>query len=210
MRGDTTSYVPHRTGIYALLWLFALAELGLTGYRIHHTRSLAGVYDPIVAELLVTALLTLLWIPFTILFHHRGAGTRAGDGGAANTGAGAGAGARPGFSLLHGETFLNLVLWLMWLIGGAIATNKWPNSLQTPPGKQGHVLRAIVALAWIAFGLLTLAKALAAMEYAALRARGAGAGVGAAGVGEKGVAGAPAAGPGVNGAGPGVNGAGAV
>ncbi|KLO17786.1 hypothetical protein SCHPADRAFT_900338 [Schizopora paradoxa] len=49
-----------------LQWLFSLILLGLTGYRIHHTKGLPNgfdFYDPVIAELLVTAIFTLLWVP---------------------------------------------------------------------------------------------------------------------------------------------------
>ncbi|THH05654.1 hypothetical protein EW145_g4638 [Phellinidium pouzarii] len=152
----------------SLKWLTALAELGVTAFRIHHTNSVAGFYDAIIAELLVTSLLTLLWVPFTLLFH-RSAGT-------VGSGAGSSSG-RSRVSPLHAETGGNSILWLMWLVGGSIATHKWPNRILAGFGKQGSVLLAIVALAWIAFGLLTLAKMFGMMEYAAARALDGGAGI---------------------------------
>ena len=32
-------YSSPRPGLYGLLWVIALVELGLTGYRVHHTKS---------------------------------------------------------------------------------------------------------------------------------------------------------------------------
>lgn len=106
-----TSYVPHRWAIYSLLWCAAVVELALTAFRIHHTRSLFGTHDAIVAELLVTSILTILWVPVTLLFHRSA-------GGVGGTGTGAGTALSP----RHGETGGNLILWIMWLVGAAIAT----------------------------------------------------------------------------------------
>lgn len=38
------SYVPHRRLLYGLLWLTAVAELGLTAFRIHSTRRAFGTH----------------------------------------------------------------------------------------------------------------------------------------------------------------------
>ncbi|KAI5118796.1 hypothetical protein M0805_005024 [Coniferiporia weirii] len=176
------SYVPFRAFFYALLWLTALSELGDTGYRLHHTNTSAGFYDPIVVELLVTSVLTLIWIPCTFLTHSsagtigRGAG-RSGRGARAGAGNGAGTGSPHGPR--HAETAGNLILWTMWLVGAAIATNKWPNRTAVGRGREGSVLMSIVALSWIAFGFLTLAQAFVMMEYAAARVFNGGASSGA-------------------------------
>ncbi|KAI5115826.1 hypothetical protein M0805_001986 [Coniferiporia weirii] len=174
MRSD--SYVPHRGLLYTLLWLSALVELGLTGYRLHHTDSFGGFYNPIIVELLVTSVLTLLWIPLTMLFH-RAAGTLGSGGNAATTG-------RSRHGSLFGENGGNFVLWVMWLVGAAITTHHWPNRTLAGSGRQGTVLLTIVAFSWIPFALLTLAMMFISMEHAAVRAlntggAGTGAGVGA-------------------------------
>ncbi|KAL5525441.1 hypothetical protein ACEPAF_9311 [Sanghuangporus sanghuang] len=155
------SYVPHRRLLYALLWMIAVVELGLTAFRIHHTRSLFGFYDRVIAELLVVSILTILWAPLTLLLHRSALGS-----------AGATGTQRRGFGFLHGETSGNLILWIMWLVGAAIATNHWPTRALAGPGKQGRILTTIIALAWVEFALLTLAKMFAAMEYAALNSAG--------------------------------------
>ncbi|KAH8102349.1 hypothetical protein DFH11DRAFT_400954 [Phellopilus nigrolimitatus] len=167
MRRDTGSYVHHRATLYALLWLFAVSEFGLTSYHIFHTNTSAGFYgdasatfvqrsaltsaaDPIAVELLFTALITLLWIPYTVFFHHRPmAAFSAGN----NTLKSTRVGARAGFSLLQGESYLKYVLSIMWPVGALVATS----SLQTPLEKEGLILLAIVAFAWIPYGLLMLA-----------------------------------------------------
>ena len=60
----------------------------------------------------------------------------------------------------------------MWLVGAAIATNRWPTRTLAGPGKQGAILTTVIALAWVEFGLLSLAKMFAAMEYAAISTAG--------------------------------------
>ena len=62
----------------------------------------------------------------------------------------------------------------MWLVGAAIAAHNWPNRLFAGPGNEGRILITIVALAFVEFGLMTLAKTAALMEYAALGASGGG------------------------------------
>ena len=106
--------------------------------------------------MLVTSILTIIWVPVTFIFHRglfRSEST---------------SNKRLGF--LHGETARSLILWIMWLVGGAIATNKWPNRAYAGPGKQGSILLTIIAFAWMIFGFLTIAKVFSAMEYAAIRA----------------------------------------
>jgi hypothetical protein len=224
------SYTGRRLLLYSLLWIVSVVELSLTAYRIHHTkkafrvgfygtnsfpslgfRPLSGpcsathrshfiffLTDPIVVELLVTSILTILWIPATIAML---VGSRAAVGGT-----GSASSARHPF--FPHELGGNFILWVMWLVGAAIATvrpisypwtqlflfclifsiasfvsclqNKWPNRVQTPPGHQGAILRTIVAFAWIPFGLLTLAKVFGAMHHASASST---AGTGSAGYG---------------------------
>ncbi|KAI5117620.1 hypothetical protein M0805_001220 [Coniferiporia weirii] len=170
------SYVFHRAALYALLWTASIVELGLTGYRVRHTKSAAGFYgtllppplpepdkrpeeqtitnstpaDPIVVELLVTAALTLLWLPISGLAHLRKARDLS-----------------SGLGPLRGESAGNFVLWVMWLVGAAIATNKWPNKTLAGTGKEAHLLLGIVAFAWLPFAALSLAKVFVLMQYAA-------------------------------------------
>ncbi|KAH8110948.1 hypothetical protein DFH11DRAFT_1513714 [Phellopilus nigrolimitatus] len=151
-------YVFHRSALYSLLYAASVVELGLTGFRIHHTKSTAGFYDPIVVELLVTSALTLLWIPVTVFAHLRGSRNAESSG----------------FAPLHGESGGNFVLWVLWLVGGAIITHKFPNATLAGGGKEGHILLTIVAFAWIAFSALSLGKIFVLLQYATLKAEGAG------------------------------------
>ncbi|KAL5520179.1 hypothetical protein ACEPAG_9392 [Sanghuangporus baumii] len=161
------SYVPHRGALYGLLWTMAVIELGLTAYRIHYTNNTFDTYDPIIVELLVTSILTITWIPVILLTLRGILGP-----------------SRKRLGFLHRESSRNLILWIMWLVGGAIATHKWPRRSFAGPGKQGRILTTIIAFAWIEFGLLTLVKVFSAMEYAAKNASGGG-GLGSAHAREK-------------------------
>ncbi|EJD06316.1 uncharacterized protein FOMMEDRAFT_165160 [Fomitiporia mediterranea MF3/22] len=160
------SYVPHRRALYALLWMISVAELGFTAYRIHYTRKNFGTHESIIVELLVVSILTIIWAPLTLIFH-RSAPNSTGSTSTSRSG---------GLGFLHGETTGNFIIWVLWLVGAAIATHNWPTRAIAGPGKQGRILITIVALAWVAFSLLTLAKIGAMMEYSARNAIGGGAG----------------------------------
>ncbi|KAF7377961.1 hypothetical protein MSAN_00220000 [Mycena sanguinolenta] len=156
------SYVPHRRLFYGLIWALAVVELGLTATHIQFTRSHFGTHEAIVAELLVTSILTLLWVPVTLIFHRRAPDL---DGNLNTRGHGR-------FGGLHHESSGNIVLWIMWLVGAAIAAHRWPTRLFTGFGRQGDILLALVAIAFVEFGLMTLVKVLALMEYSALGVSG--------------------------------------
>ncbi|KAJ7244397.1 hypothetical protein B0H12DRAFT_1022493 [Mycena haematopus] len=162
------SYVPHRRLFYGLIWALAVAELGLTAAHIQFTRSHFGTHEAIVAELLVTSILTILWVPVTLLFHRRAP--------AVNNNVNARGSSRVGgnsrFGGLHHETSGNLVLWIMWLVGAAIAAHRWPTRSFVGSGRQADILIALIAIAFVEFGLMTLVKVLALMEYSALGVTG--------------------------------------
>ncbi|KAJ7799678.1 hypothetical protein B0H14DRAFT_3885965 [Mycena olivaceomarginata] len=147
----------------ALIWAIAAAELGLTATRIHFTRSQISGTTAIVAELLVTSILTLFWVPLTLLFHRRAPGID----NVHNNVDGNLRGNRHRYGGLHHESSGNLVLWIMWLVGAAIAAHRWPTRRAVGFGRQADILITLVALALVEFGLMTLVKVLALMEYSA-------------------------------------------
>jgi len=126
---------------YVTLWVFAACTLGMAAARIHYTLHLpdndplnGGVdfYDPIIAEIIAAASLTLLFAPLLIVRIHRRHDI--------------------GFmSTFGGELIGLMVLFILWIVGAAIATQKW--------GKLGwcHVygacrlLTAIVAFTWMSW-----------------------------------------------------------
>jgi len=168
-------YAVARPFLLALLWLVALIELALTAARIHHTEHLAGFHEPIVAALLATSLITMLWVPYALL-------TNLGRNRFANKSARSG--------LLHEGS--GIIPWIMWLVCTAIFTNDIPAKRFCGVGNQCNLLIAIQAFGWIAFSLLTIYKAMLLMHASAHGLIGGGVGRGGA-FGDKNVA----AGPGV-------------
>jgi len=156
------AYTLTRVFFYAFAWVSAVVLLGLTGYRVHWTRQNLSDHDQIVVELLVTASLTILFAPVIIAQALASRTSR--------------------FTTLTAEFFITGTLWIMYLVGGAIATNKWPSKhiCEANPAvvknvvfgsvvnsKQCHTLLAIVAFAWISFAALTFAGVVALMQWAA-------------------------------------------
>ncbi|KLO11462.1 hypothetical protein SCHPADRAFT_891539 [Schizopora paradoxa] len=144
-------YAVARPFLLVLLWIFSLVELGLTGARINHTEHLAGFHEGIVAALLATAVLTMLWVPYA-LFTNLGRNRYA--GGSVRTG------------LLH-EGGGGLIVWIMWLVCAAIFTNDIPAKRFCGVGRQCDLLIAIQAIAWICFSLLTIYKVMLLMHASA-------------------------------------------
>lgn len=159
---------PLRFALYLALSLFAIALLGLCAARIHHTIGLSrgsvlngGVdfWDPIVVELLTTAILTMLWSWFIMhtIRKRRDSGF---------------------VSKFRDEIIGSTILWIMLLVGAAIATTtsnrpygrKWGNlSACNGISINCRVLTALVAFAWINWITLTILLALAFAHAAANR-----------------------------------------
>ena len=168
--------------------------LGLTGAHIHHTCEF-GYHDPIIAELLSTAVFTILWVPFVFLTLLRPTFGRFRHVDETSMGAerlrGAGA--------FTPEVIGWFVLWVLWLVGVAVSTvsfnanilflsycevihdnffrlyqNKWPSKSICGPGNQCRILTAINAFSWITWSILTIIGALGLAHYASLTGPGAG------------------------------------
>jgi hypothetical protein len=124
-----------RIALYFALSLFAIVLLGLTATRLHDTSHL-GFFDRIVAELLAAAVLAMLWSWFIMHTIHsirvRG----------------------PVTSFAH-EYFGLFILWLMFLVGAAIATHSWGN-LGCLGQFSCDLLTTIVVFAWLCFITTTL------------------------------------------------------
>ena len=43
--------------------MVSVALLGLTAFQVHQTEKFLGIHQPIIVELLVSAILTILWAP---------------------------------------------------------------------------------------------------------------------------------------------------
>ncbi|EPQ55516.1 hypothetical protein GLOTRDRAFT_138422 [Gloeophyllum trabeum ATCC 11539] len=128
-----------RVLLYSWLWLVSAVLLGLTAWRLYYTTHIPlgdplhdGVdfYDPIVAELLATSILTLLWSAYII---HVISGVYE----------------RRLISRFRGELIGLLILFVLWLVGAAIATTYWGNLSWCWVYRPCRVLTALVAFAWI-------------------------------------------------------------
>ncbi|OCB90923.1 hypothetical protein A7U60_g1833 [Sanghuangporus baumii] len=170
--------VPERQALYVVVWAIAAAELGLTAFRVHSSTSTSSTYEPIVAELLAVSVLTVLFMPFIFLFLRRSTyvshSPATGKAETAHTTTSQDevycvVGAALKSLLLNRWTLssLNSIIWVMWLVGAAIATHEWPTRASAGPGEQGRILITTVGLAWSAFGTLTLARYLAVLEISA-------------------------------------------
>ncbi|PBK83908.1 hypothetical protein ARMGADRAFT_1067623 [Armillaria gallica] len=160
MRG-TYNYTLRRVALYALLWPMAVILLGLTAYRIHFTKRQGAGYQPIIVELLVASIFTLLWVPLAMfmIFAERASSSR--DNNASTS--------RAHPKHLPFELLGLGILWLLWLVGAVYTTNRvlpgrnWCGGFS---GKQCNILTAILAFAWIGWSLLTLLGILALMHSA--------------------------------------------
>ncbi|KAJ8085591.1 hypothetical protein PM082_004409 [Marasmius tenuissimus] len=146
-----------RVALYFALSLFSIVLLGLTAARIHYTRNLpegdplnGGInfYDPIVAELLASSILTMLWSWFVIFTIHKRR-------------------ERGFITTFRGELIGSFILWVMLLVGAAIATShrspespdpnaRWGNLSSCRMYKTCRILTALVAFSWITWSTLTI------------------------------------------------------
>jgi len=129
-----------RVALYIVLGLFSVVLLGLTAARIHYTEHLPAsdplnnghnFYDPIIAELLVCALLAMVWCPLVVHMIH-------------------GRNEYRFLSKVWHELVGLSILWIMWLVGAAVATSIWPNLPSfCSHFKACRLLDAILAFAWL-------------------------------------------------------------
>lgn len=135
---------------YVVLWVFSAATLGMTAARLHYTLNLSprdplngGVkfYDRIIVEILTTAGITMLLAPVLIVRIHRRH-----DHGFMST--------------FGGELTVLLFLFILWIVGAAIATQNWGDLAWCHRYGACRLLTAIVAftwMSWIMVFFLTLA-----------------------------------------------------
>jgi len=126
---------------YIILWVFAACTLGMAAARLHYTLHLppndplnGGVafYDRIIAEIIAVAGLTILLAPILIVRIHRRH-----DHGFLST--------------FGGELIGLVILFAMWIVGAAIATQKWGNLGWCHVFGTCRLLTAIVAFTWMSW-----------------------------------------------------------
>ncbi|KAK7455821.1 hypothetical protein VKT23_010855 [Stygiomarasmius scandens] len=134
-----------RIGLYVTLLVFSFILFCLCCARIHYTTTLGPpdplnggrrFYDPSVAELIFTTLVTMMWIAFMLFMFFRRMEL-----------------AFP--RLFRDELIIMLILWLFWLGGTAAATAVWPDLTWCQQFEPCRVLSALLAFAWLGFITLT-------------------------------------------------------
>ncbi|KAJ3559349.1 hypothetical protein NM688_g402 [Phlebia brevispora] len=128
-----------------------------TPARLHYTLHLPSgdplnggndFYDPIVAELLTSAGLTLFWVPWVIHIIHRSYDY--------------------GFGSTFAAEIIGLfILFVMWLVGAAIATTFWGNLHWCHEFLACRLLTTLVAFAWMGWIIIFLLLAISVMFAAA-------------------------------------------
>jgi len=127
-----------RLVLYCFFWIFAVVLLGLTAARIHYTENLSpedplngghGFYDPVIAELLAASIFSMLWSTFAIHAIYM----------------------RCDRLVIHTfavEAIALSMLFMMWLVGTAIATTMWGNLGWCHQYSPCRLLSALVGIAW--------------------------------------------------------------
>ncbi|KAI9442855.1 hypothetical protein BJY52DRAFT_449236 [Lactarius psammicola] len=150
-----------RLALYCILWIFSAALLGLTAARIHYTENLSPddplngghhFYEPVVAELLATGIIAMLWSMFVILAIYM----------------------QRVHLIIHtfaAETIALFVLFVMWLVGTGIATSMWGNLGWCHQYSPCRLLTALVAIAWTGFVFLFFLLGVSLLHILAVRAR---------------------------------------
>ncbi|PCH42806.1 hypothetical protein WOLCODRAFT_89997 [Wolfiporia cocos MD-104 SS10] len=135
-----------RTALYVTLFIFSAVLIGLTAARLHYTTHLkwwdpldGGVpfYDPIVAELLASACISLLWSLFALHVLFPSSRYEYGV-----------------FSSFAAEMVGLFILFLLWLVGAAIASTMWGNLGWCHIYEPCRLLTALVAFAWLGWIML--------------------------------------------------------
>ncbi|KAJ7116457.1 hypothetical protein C8R44DRAFT_792588 [Mycena epipterygia] len=133
-----------RTGLYSIFGVFSLVLFGLTAARLRYTTHLpkgdplnngANFFDPIVVELLFSALLGMIWSVYAILTIHRMREDR-------------------WVYSFASEILVLSILFLLYLVGAAIATTIWGNLSFCQQFRACRILTAMLAFAWMSWIIL--------------------------------------------------------
>jgi len=132
--------------MYGLLALFSFLVLCLSAARLQYTTHLPNddplnhgrsFYDPIVAEILFTVLLTIPWCAFVIYSIHKRY-------------------ENPYLSTFLGEVIGLSVLWLFWIVGASVASTMWGNLGWCQTFQACQILSTLVAFSWLGWLVLSL------------------------------------------------------
>ncbi|KZV92879.1 hypothetical protein EXIGLDRAFT_717843 [Exidia glandulosa HHB12029] len=144
-----------RIFLFVFLWLLACVLLGLSADRIWYTRHLPTgdplnngkpFYDPIIAELLFTTSLAILWIPWILLaIGRRREGLRR-------------------YSFTHSVVGL-FILTVLFIVGAAVSAHFWGGLSWCHRYWQCRILTALVGVAWAA-ALVSLLLFILEFHYA--------------------------------------------
>jgi len=142
------------------LGLFSFILFALSAARIHYTTHLPrgdplnggnDFYDPVVAELLFTTLITMAWSGFIIYCIHRRVENKY-------------------VHTFRGELIGLAVLWLFWIAGAAVASSFWGNLGWCQQFEACRLLTALVAFSWLGWLVLTAIIGISLMFTIANRA----------------------------------------
>ncbi|KAF7317103.1 hypothetical protein HMN09_00445000 [Mycena chlorophos] len=134
-----------RTSLYCIFFLFSLVLFGLAAARLEYTTHLPpgdplnnghNFFDPIVVELLFSAILGMGWAAYGVLtIHHMRED-------------------RWIFSFAS-EILVLCILFLLYLVGAAIATSIWGDLSFCQQYRACRILTALVAFSWMSWIILT-------------------------------------------------------
>ncbi|KAF9258563.1 hypothetical protein L218DRAFT_964350 [Marasmius fiardii PR-910] len=134
-----------RLGLYGCLLLLSVILLSLCAARLQYTLHLppgdplnrgVNFYDPVIIELLVTALLSLGWCSFIIILYSRNIRNSV-------------------IQTYREELIVLTALWMLLLGGSAAATSVWDIVAFCQQFQACQILSALLGICWTTFILLT-------------------------------------------------------
>lgn len=134
-----------RMGLYGALAVFSFLLFVLSCARLNYTLTLdprdglnggRRFYDPVIAELLFTTLITMPWAGFMIFSIHKRYENKF-------------------VSKFRDEMIGLSIIWLFWMVGTGIATSMWSNLAGCQQYNACRVLSALLAFAWLGWIVLT-------------------------------------------------------
>ncbi|KAJ7086147.1 hypothetical protein B0H15DRAFT_845568 [Mycena belliarum] len=133
-----------RTFLYSVFGIFSLVLFGLAAARLRYTTHLppgdplnngANFFDPIVVELLFSALLGMLWSIYAVWTIHRMREDR-------------------WIYSFFSEIVVLSILFILYLVGAAIATHIWGDLSFCHQFRACRILTAMLAFAWMSWIVL--------------------------------------------------------